>query len=69
MNPYIDIKYVDRTYEIEEAFEPTLEDVQNNPQFYTRLVIDLMSHWIHGTRETATMINAKDFVLNLNKKS
>ena len=67
MNPYLDINYVDRTEEIEEAFLPTLEEVQNNPEFYTRLLIDLMSHWIHGTRETSTMINAKHFVFNLKK--
>lgn len=67
MNPYIDINYVDRTDQIEEAFQPTLEDIQNNPEYYTRLVIDLMSHWVYGTRETAIMINAKDFVLNLKK--
>ena len=27
MNPYIDIKYIDRTDEIEEAFEPKIQEM------------------------------------------
>ena len=52
MNSYLDINYVDRTDEIESAFLPTLEAIQNNPEFYTELVIDLMYHWVYATRET-----------------
>lgn len=60
MNPYLDINYVDRAEEIEASFELTLEDIKNDPQFYARLVNDLMYHWVYGTRETPLMVIAKD---------
>lgn len=60
MNPYLDINYVDRAEEIGASFEPTLEDIKNDPQFYARLVNDLMYHWVYGTRETPLMVIAKD---------
>ena len=59
MNPYIDINYVNRTKEVEDAFTPTLEDIKNDPTFYAELVNDLMWHWVHGTRETELMVMAK----------
>ena len=59
MNPYIDINYVDRTEEVEAAYQPTLEDIKRDPAFYAELVNDLMFHWVHGTRETPLMILAK----------
>jgi hypothetical protein len=58
-NPYIDINYVDRSKEVEEAFSPTLEDIKNDPEFYAELVNDLMYHWVHNTRETELMVMAK----------
>lgn len=58
-NPYIDIDGVDRSSEIENAFTPTLEDIQNDPSFYAELVNDLMFHWMYGTRETLSMVMAK----------
>ena len=51
--------YVDRTDEIDAAFEPTLRDIKADPQFYAELVNDLMFHWVYGTRETALMNAAK----------
>lgn len=59
-NPYIDINGIDRTSEIEELFKPTLEDIQNDPEFYAELVNDLMHHWMYGTRETPLMVMAKN---------
>lgn len=58
-NPYLDMHYVDRTDEIDAAYEPTLRDIKADPHFYTELVNDLMFHWIYGTRETALMHMAK----------
>jgi len=58
-NPYIDINYVDRSKEVEDAFSPTLEDIKNDPEFYAELVNDLMYHWVHNTRETELMVMAK----------
>lgn len=54
-NPYIDANNVDRTDEIENAFEPTLKDINNDPGFYAELVNDLLYYWIHGTKETPLM--------------
>lgn len=59
-NPYIDINGVDRSSEIENAFSPTLEDIKNDPEFYAELVIDLIAHWMYGTRETPLMVMAKN---------
>ena len=59
MNYYIDINGTDRSNEIENNFNPTLEEIKNDPMFYAELVNDLMAHWIHGTRETPLMIMAK----------
>lgn len=66
-NPYLDSNYVDRTKQIEESFEPTLEDIKNDPQFYAELVNDLLFHWMYGTRETPLMIRAKENMLNTKK--
>jgi hypothetical protein len=60
MNPYLDLNYVDRTNEVEAAFQPTLEDIKSDPQFYAELVNDLMFHWVYGTRETKLMNLAKE---------
>jgi hypothetical protein len=60
MNPYLDLNYVDRTDEVEAAFQPTLEDIKSDPQFYAELVNDLMFHWVYGTRETKLMNLAKE---------
>lgn len=59
MNPYLDVNYQDRTMEIEELFEPTLRSIKRDPETYARLVNDLLFHWMHGTRETPLMIDAK----------
>lgn len=59
MNPYIDLNGKDRSKQVEAAFSPTLEDIANDPAFYAELVNDLMFHWVHGTRETPIMIEAK----------
>jgi len=71
INPYIDANRIDRTKQIEDAFAPTLEDIQNDPNFYAELVNDLMYHWVYGTRETKLMFSAKESLLisygNLNK--
>jgi len=71
INPYIDANRIDRTKQIEDAFAPTLEDIQNDPTFYAELVNDLMYHWVYGTRETKLMFSAKESLLisygNLNK--
>jgi hypothetical protein len=66
-SPYLDMDYVDRTKQIEDSFEPTLEDVKNDPEFYAELVNDLMYHWVYGTRETQLMIMAKNNLLIGNK--
>jgi len=58
-NPYLDMYYVDRTDEIDAAFEPTLKGIKADPQFYAELVNDLMFHWIYGTKETALMVMAR----------
>jgi hypothetical protein len=63
INPYIDINYVDRTKEVEDAFVPTLEDIKNDPEFYAELVTDLMYHWVYGTRETPLMNLARQNML------
>lgn len=64
-NPYQDMFYIDRRKEIEYLFEPTLEDVKNDPAFYAELVNDLLYHWRLGTRETDLMIFAWE---NLEKR-
>ena len=58
-NPYLDMDYVDRRQQVKDAFEPTLEDIKNDPEFYAELVNDLMYHWVYGTRETPLMDMAK----------
>ncbi len=60
-NPYIDANNIDRAKQIERAFAPTLEDIQNDPNFYAELVNDLMFHWVYGTQETKLMLSAKDY--------
>lgn len=55
MNPYLDINYIDRTDEIEKAYQPTLEEIKADPEFYAELINDLLFHWIYGTRETKLM--------------
>ena len=59
MNPYIDIDGKDRSLEVENEFQPTLEDIKNDPEFYTELVNDLLFHWVYGTSETLLMNKAK----------
>lgn len=63
-NPYLDINYVDRSEEIDELFEKTMDEIQLDPTFYAELVNDLMFHWVYGTRETKVMNMAKDILLN-----
>jgi hypothetical protein len=63
-NPYLDLNYVDRTEQVEREYAPTLNDIQNDPEFYAELVNDLLFHWVYGTRETALMITAKKNLLN-----
>jgi hypothetical protein len=59
MNYYIDINGKDRTDEIENAFQPTLDDIQADPKFYAELVNDLLFHWLYGTHETPLMVMAR----------
>ena len=59
MNYYIDANGIDRSKEIENDYKPTLMDIQEDPEFYTELVNDLMAHWMYGTRETPLMNMAK----------
>ena len=59
MNPYLDLNYIDRTEQVESLFQPTLEDIKADPEFYAELVNDLMFHWVFGTRETPLMQMAK----------
>lgn len=59
VNPYIDINYEDRTDEIELLFEPTLNDIKKDPEYYAELVNDLLYHWIRGTGETPLMWHAR----------
>ena len=66
-SPYIDLNYVDRTQEVEDAFEPTLEDIKNDPGFYAELVNDLLFHWVYGTRETPLMNMVKQNIIQINK--
>lgn len=63
-NPYLDINYVDRSNEIDQLFEKTVDDIKRDPQLYAELVNDLMFHWVYGTRETRVMNMAKDILLN-----
>ena len=64
MNPYLDINYVDRTDLVQELFEPTLDELKKDPEFYAELVNDLMMHWVFGTRETKIMNSAKQSFFN-----
>jgi hypothetical protein len=65
-NPYLDINYVDRSKQIENAFESTLEDIKADPEFYAELVNDLLYHWVYGTRETPLMVTTKQNMLTGN---
>lgn len=64
-NPYIDINGIDRTDEVSSAFESTLIDVRNDPHFYAELVNDLLYYWVHGTKETPLMQEAKKSIERL----
>jgi len=55
MNYYIDINGINRSQEIANAFQPTLEDIKNDPEFYAELVNDLMYHVKYGTGTTQIM--------------
>jgi hypothetical protein len=63
-NPYLDLNYVDRSNEIDQLFEKTVDDIKRDPVLYAELVNDLMFHWVYGTRETRVMNMAKDILLN-----
>ena len=63
MNPYLDLNNVDRSNEVDAAFQPTLEDIKSDPQFYAELVNDLMFHWVYGTQQTELMNVAKQNML------
>jgi hypothetical protein len=67
-NPYLDLNYVDRTEQVEREYAPTLNDIQNDPEFYAELVNDLLFHWVYGTRETALMNMAKEVLLTSEQK-
>ena len=54
-NPYIDTNNIDRSQEIEDMFQPTLEDIKNDPEFYAELVNDLMYHVKYGIGTTQIM--------------
>lgn len=59
INPYLDSNYEDRTDEIEALFEPTVNDIKKDPEYYAELVNDLLYHWICGIRETPLMWHAR----------
>ena len=59
-NPYIDSNNIDRSQEIEAMFQPTLEDIKNDPEFYAELVNDLMYHVKYGIGITQIMKMAMD---------
>ena len=59
-NPYIDTNNIDRSQEIEDMFQPTLEDIKNDPEFYAELVNDLMYHVKYDTGITQIMKMAMD---------
>jgi hypothetical protein len=63
-NPYLDLNYVDRSNEIDQLFEKTVDDIKRDPSLYAELVNDLLFHWVYGTRETRVMNMAKDILLN-----
>ena len=48
-----------RSQEADNAFQPTLQDIREDPEFYAELINDLMFHWMYGTKETPTMVMAK----------
>jgi len=64
MNPYLDINYVDRTDDIEKAYQPTLEDIKADPEYYAELINDLLFHWIYNTRETRLMWDHRNAMHN-----
>ena len=69
MNYYIDANGIDRSKEIKDDYTPTLMDIQEDPEFYTELVNDLMAHWMYGTRETPLMNMAKrNYLIGMGRK-
>jgi hypothetical protein len=54
-NPYIDTNNIDRSQEIEDMFQPTLEDIKSDSEFYAELVNDLIYHVKYGTGVTQIM--------------
>jgi len=50
-----DVEFIIKTDEIEKAYQPTLEEIKADPEFYAELINDLLFHWIYGTRETKLM--------------
>jgi len=63
MNPYIDINGIDRTKEIESDFNPTLQDIKEDPEFYAELVNDLMYYWVYKIKATPMMNLARQNML------
>lgn len=64
MNPYLDINFIDRTETVKNAFQPTLEEIKKDPEFYAKLINDLMAHWVFGIYETKLMNSAKKSFFN-----
>jgi len=67
INYYLDANNTDRTQEVEDMFDTTLQDITEDPALIAELVNDLLFHWIHGTRETPLMVMVKNNFLDLNK--
>lgn len=67
-NPYVDVNGVDRSNEIDFAFETTLAAMKCDPSFYAELLNDLLYHYLHGTKETPMMLMVKKINLESSAK-
>jgi hypothetical protein len=65
--PYFDTNNVDRHDEIVDLFPIVWADLKKNTNIYAGLVIDLLFHWVHGTKETGLMKLYKDKFLKKGK--
>lgn len=66
-NPYVDANGVDRSNEIEFAFENTKAAMTCDPDFYAELLNDFLFQYIHGTKETPMMQMVKKIYLESSK--
>lgn len=66
-NPYVDANGVDRSNEIEFAFETTKAAMMCDPAFYAELLNDFLFQYLHGTKETPTMQMVKKIHIEASK--